>query len=289
VSHRGGQTVAVLAPAILAVLLWSALAAAADPPRQAGKTLRIVHVTDIHAACVDHNPPPRFAGDPLCNDLVRSLPILRATVDHINQHVHPDAVVITGDLVDRGTDLASLREVKVCLDRLTCRYYPVIGDHDRREVYEQVFPGRLNYSFECGPWHFVALDCNRGRLEPDALQWLRGDLSAARGRQTVVMLHRPLACDGLVELLGKSIYGTKLTLENAAETRTLLRGFGQVKLVLGGHIHAASDLTIQGIRYLTTPALVVGPHMLRVLELSGERITTTLVPVPMPPRAPKDR
>ena len=139
---------------LAALLSWDA-AAGAPPIAPDGKTIRLVHLTDIHAASVERNPPPRFAGDPLQKDLVRSLPILRAAVEHIRRQIQPDAVVITGDLVDRGSDLASLREVKVCLDRLGCRYYPVIGDHERREVYQQVFPGRLNYGFDCGAWHFV--------------------------------------------------------------------------------------------------------------------------------------
>jgi 3',5'-cyclic AMP phosphodiesterase CpdA len=271
---------------LLAAVAGSALAAPPEPAKAsdvhgAGATIRIVHITDIHASTVDHNPPPRFVGDPLCKDLVRSLPILRATVDYLNHQVHPDAVVITGDSIDRGRDLASLRQVKACLDGLGCRYYPIIGDHERKEVYEQVFPGRLNYSFDCGAWHFAALDCNSGRLEPDALRWLRDDLSAARERNSVVMLHRPLVCDAFTELLGKGLYGTKLTPENAAEARTLLRGFGQVKLVLGGHIHVASDVSLESVRYLTTPALVVSPHSVRLIELSGERITTTLLTVPL--------
>jgi 3',5'-cyclic AMP phosphodiesterase CpdA len=270
---------------VLAALLSWGAAAGEPPAAQDGKTIRLVHLTDIHAASVDRNPPPRFSGDPLQKDLVRSLPILRAAVDHIRREIRPDVVVITGDLVDRGSDLASLREVKVCLDRLGCRYYPVIGDHERREVYEQVFPGRLNYGFDCGAWHFVAVDCNRGRLEPPALAWLREDLTAARDRPSVVLLHRPLVCDGLVELVARRVYGTPPMPENAAETRDVLRGFGQVKLVMAGHIHVSSDATEQSVRYLTTPALVVAPHYIRLVELSPERISTRLVIVPVPQAA----
>ena len=55
--------------------------------------------------------------------------------------------------------------------------------------------------------------------------------------------------------------------------------------MLAGHIHVSSDATEQSVRYLTTPALVVAPHCIRLVELSPERISTRLVIVPLPQAA----
>jgi hypothetical protein len=44
-------------------------------------------------------------------------------------------------------------------------------------------------------------------------------------------------------------------------------------------------MTVQSVRYLTTPALVVSPHCVRLLELSKERMTTRLLIVPQPQAA----
>lgn len=250
-------------------------------------TLRLVHMSDIHAARVDRNPTPRFTGDPMVKDLVGSLDLLRRAVDCINTQLRPDLVVITGDLVDRGNDIESLREVKSRLDRLTCPYYPIIGDHDRPAVYEKVFPGKLNYTFDRGGWHFICLDASSGKLAEKTLGWLKDDLSANRGQPTVVLLHRPLAVDPFSQFLAKKLYGAKLTLDNGAATWKLLQNFRDVRLVLSGHIHAASSAESGGIHFLTAPALVVKPHCIRLIELSAERIELKLVSINSSPNDSK--
>lgn len=262
------------------VVLCVSPAVAVPPASQDTPTLRIVQITDIHASQVKQNPRSRYPGDPLTNDLVRSLPILRATVEYVNQRIRPDVVVVTGDLTDRGDDLASLREVKTCLDRLMCRYHPVIGDHDRREVYEQVFAGKLDYGVDCGRWRLVALDANRGRLEPGTLQWLRGDLAGHRDRDTILLLHRPIVLDEPTQRLAKDIYSVPPILENAADVQKLLGISPQVKLVLCGHIHVPSDATAGGIRFLATPALAIKPPCVRLIEISKSQIASHLLTIP---------
>ena len=257
---------------IVSLLAAMSLAAACWPPTLPAEDLRLVQLTDIHASRVDHNPQPRFPGDPMVNDLVHSLDILRAAVERINAELRPELVVITGDLVDRGDDLESLREVKTCLDRLTCPYYPVIGDHDRKATYQQVFPQRLDYAFDHRGWHLVALDCNSGRLSAESLKWLENDLSASRGRPTIVMLHRPLVANPLSTVFAKNLYGVRLTLENAPQALDLLRRHPDVSLVLSGHTHVSDQQRSEHISLLTTPALVVAPHCLRLIELSGRRV-----------------
>ncbi len=140
---------------MMSLLAAMSLAVACRLPTLSAEDLRLVQLTDIHASREDHNPQPRFPGDPLVNDLVHSLDILRAAVERINTELRPELVVITGDFVDRGDDLESLREVKTCLDRLTCPYYPVIGDHEQKATYQQVFPQRLDYAFDHRGWHLV--------------------------------------------------------------------------------------------------------------------------------------
>jgi len=265
---------------VAAGLAFGVLAAGAGRPASSAETLRLVHLSDVHASRVDRNPSPRFLADPMVKDLVHSLEILDGAVDWINTRLRPALVVITGDLVDRGDDLESLKEVKARLDRLTCPYYPVIGDHDRRATYEKVFPGKLDYAFDHRGWHFVCLNANSGRLEPETLEWLKADLSASQGRPSVVMLHRPLASDVLSDYLAARLYGgVHLTLENAAQARSLLQSHPDVRLVLSGHTHVAKEQRWGGTCYSTAPALVVAPHWVRVVELSEGGVSSELVSV----------
>jgi len=247
-----------------------------------GEAVRLVHISDIHASRAERNPPPRFTGDPLVNDLVHSLEILHSAVDHINKHLRPELVVITGDLVDRGDDLDCLKEVKRELDRLTCPYYPVTGDHDRRATYEKVFTGKLNYSFDRRGWHFICLDSGRGKLEAKTVKWLQDNLSANPKSPTVIVLHRLLVLDVLSKYLADNLYRVKLMLENADEVRGVLQSHSNVRLVLSGNMHVPSDLEADGIRFLVAPALVVAPHCVLAVELSRQGIKTTVVAVPSP-------
>ena len=76
----------------------------------------------------------------------------------------PDAVFClhAGDVTDRGTAAACVATAEV-FSRLGCPFYPVPGNHDfitsdDRSGYDAAFPGRLNYRFDHGGWHFLALD-----------------------------------------------------------------------------------------------------------------------------------
>ena len=269
---------------IVAVAFGAVAGIGAEPAPSSANSFRVVHLSDIHAAQVTRNPGPRFPGDPVLKDLVHSLEILDHAVRHINEHLHAELVVITGDLIDRRGDLDSLRKVKVRLDRLHCPYYTVIGNHDQRQTYEKVFPGRLNYTFDHRGWHFIALDSSTRTLEENTLQWLEADLAATRERPVVVMLHHPPASDPLSNYLARQLYRTVLALQNGAQLQELLKAYPNVRLVLSGHTHLARTLTWDGVCYSTAPGLVVAPHCISVLDISEEQIESELVPVYRSPR-----
>ncbi|MFK7737537.1 MAG: metallophosphoesterase, partial [Pirellulaceae bacterium] len=59
---------------------------------------------------------------------------LKAAIDHINIH-HSDAAmcVISGDLVNSGTQ-ADYEGVRTRLDTLAIPYFPMVGNHDKRDL-----------------------------------------------------------------------------------------------------------------------------------------------------------
>ncbi|MCG8425263.1 MAG: metallophosphoesterase [Proteobacteria bacterium] len=111
----------------------------------------------------------------------------------------PDFVVVTGDLVLRGTDEGDWQRFFAITGQLlaTIPYYPVAGNHDmgrsgdqRRRMNEifELWPGPENrpswghwYSFDVGDVHFVMLDSNAYQYH-EQLVWLEQDLRAARER-----------------------------------------------------------------------------------------------------------
>jgi len=108
----------------------------------------------------------------------------------------PDFVIVTGDLVLRGSDLADWQRFFEVAAPLLMRvpYYPVAGNHDmgragdeRRRMNEifELWPGPKDrppwghwYSFDVADVHFVMLDSNSYRHDLQ-LEWLKADLAAA--------------------------------------------------------------------------------------------------------------
>src|SRR5579863_6575751 len=78
----------------------------------------------------------------------------------------PDAVLVTGDLVDRGT-AEEYVHLKSLLDALRIPYYLLIGNHDDRAALREVFAERaelreggefVQYAIDIGALRVIALD-----------------------------------------------------------------------------------------------------------------------------------
>jgi 3',5'-cyclic AMP phosphodiesterase CpdA len=154
---------------------------AASPER----SLRIALLNDLHHA------------DAGCDGW------LRRVVEAVRAE-NPDFCVLAGDLADKGLE-SSLVSVKEHFGRLGCPVYPVPGNHDcdvplDTSLYEQVFPGRLNYRVEQSGWQFLFLDTTEGAASKDTtisdrtLGWLRTAVKRMDAHTpTVVVSHFPLA------------------------------------------------------------------------------------------------
>jgi len=65
---------------------------------------------------------------------------LDACIDNIIEH-HSDAqlCIITGDITDRG-DIKAYHDFREIIQRLPMPSHPLIGNHDDRDVFCEVFP-----------------------------------------------------------------------------------------------------------------------------------------------------
>ena len=101
------------------------------------------------------------------------------------------------------------------------------------------FFGPTHYSFDRGPFHFVALDTHRREfepgededwsfydMEPEIRDWLDADLRASRGRKTVLLNHEPFHYDPVWDFDDPVV----------AEDEGLLEKYS-VAYSLAGHIH----------------------------------------------------
>ncbi len=254
-------------PAFLA-----AAAGAEDPP----PALRFVHLSDTHCVHTQVNPRPRHGLDLHRKDLVRSFELLEAVVGRINTEIKPDLAIVTGDLVDRPSDVRSLRRVKTILDRLDCPWYPVIGNHDGRRAWAEVFGrDRFNYAFEQRGWRFIAVDSSRGRVEKKTLAWLGKQLDADRKTPTAVLLHHPLALPQVYQIAYRRVYGVSVLLRNAREVLEVLRGRPNVRATFAGHCHVGIETDWGGITHFTAASLADTGHFFHVVEARGDKLRRT--------------
>ncbi len=115
-----------------------------------------------------------------------------------------DFCLVLGDLAENGKpeELTAVRDLLKGLGKTT---HVVIGNHEYRtqedrKPFEELFPKRLNYSFEARGWQWLGLDTTQGRLarntsiQAPTLRWLDDNLAKLdKKRPTLVFTHFPLA------------------------------------------------------------------------------------------------
>lgn len=207
--------------------------------------LRLLHITDTHL----HADPQG------CLRGVNTYRTLSRVLDCAATDTRPpDAVLATGDLAQDETRAAYQHFVDL-VSRLNAPVWCIPGNHDAPGFMSEMlatppmhFGGTLNRP----PWciillsSFVAGD-HGGRIEPAELEWLDATLAAHRDAHVLLAMHHhpiPLGSRWLDEL----------GLYNRGELLQIVDRAPQVRVVLAGHVHQASDLCRNNVRYLTTPS-----------------------------------
>ncbi|MDR6374254.1 phosphodiesterase [Paraburkholderia caledonica] len=174
----------------------------------------------------------------------------------------PDAVIITGDLVDQG-DPQQYEHLKTLLAPLELPYFLLVGNHDDRAALRAVFPDRaelhsggefVQYAFDVGALRVIALDSlepgqSAGTLCDARLAWLETQLDAASGKPTIVALHHPPFACGIGHM-------DELRLDPAASARlaALIARYPNVERVICGHVHRPMFVRFGGTIASAVPA-----------------------------------
>ena len=174
----------------------------------------------------------------------------------------PDAVIMTGDLVDQG-DPQQYEHLKTLLAPLEIPYFLMVGNHDERTALRAAFPDRaelhsggefVHYAVDVGPLRLIALDSmvpgeSAGNLCDARLAWLETQLEAAQGRPTVVALHHPPFVCGIGHM-------DELRLDPAAADKlaALIARYPNVERVICGHVHRPMFVRFGGTIASAVPA-----------------------------------
>jgi Icc protein len=207
--------------------------------------LRLLHITDTHLFADDD---ARLRGV----DTARTLAAVLAQAARDPRRA--DAVLVTGDLSQDET-AGAYRRFRELLARARAPVWCLPGNHDAPHFMEEALgapPFHVGGVLHTAGWCVLLLTSylagdHGGRLAPSELTWLELMLKEhARKHVLLAVHHHPLP-------LG-SRWLDELNLYNAADLFAIVDRSPQVRAVVAGHVHQESDLTRNGVRYLTTPS-----------------------------------
>lgn len=172
----------------------------------------------------------------------------------------PDAVIITGDLVDAGS-ADEYAHVATLLAPLRMPCYLLPGNHDDRRQLRRSFPhhrylgveGPVRYTVRIGHLRLIALDTSvigqpHGELDDGSLDWLAAELDADPHTPVIVAMHHP----PFQTLIG---HMDKMGLQRGeARFAELVAAHPNIERIVCGHLHRAIDVRYHGTIASTAPS-----------------------------------
>lgn len=206
--------------------------------------LRLLHITDTHLFAGTHE---RLRG-------VQTHATLAAVLAHAASNPRPpDAILATGDISQDETR-GAYENFRNLLAATGLPVWCLPGNHDAPALMREVLaapPFTVGGELLAGHWCIALLDSHEsgehgGRLGPAKLARLAALLAEQRERHVLIAIHHH------VHALG-SRWLDELGLQDGGPLLGLLAG-ADVRAILAGHVHQASDDAFGGIRQLTTPS-----------------------------------
>lgn len=186
---------------------------------------------------------------------IKTYDTFRAVIEHaMSNSSRPDAILATGDLVQDETRVGyeTFRNV---LKKFEVPVYCIPGNHDAPEIMADVLgtaPFQVGGTAQHGTWSLIMLNSfsrseDSGRLDEAELDGLRTSLTANTSLHTLVCIHHQPIPMGSRWLDG-------VGLRNADEFFEIVDQYSQVRGILWGHVHQASDRRRRGVRLMSSPS-----------------------------------
>lgn len=167
---------------------------------------------------------------------------LDACIADINaNHGDAELCVITGDLAHKG-QAEAYRHLRDCLSHLSIPYRLVIGNHDDRETFRDVFPeaacdenGFVQSVVETSAGRFIMLDSvekgqHWGSFCAQRAAWLKAQLAAARDMAVYLFIHHHPFDIGIPSV-------DNIRLRDASLLRDTIAGYDNIRHLFLGHVH----------------------------------------------------
>jgi 3',5'-cyclic AMP phosphodiesterase CpdA len=171
------------------------------------------------------------------------------------------AIIASGDLVDHGHP-EEYAELKRILGVSEIPIYYAVGNHDRRQPFLDAFGGPyagtdangyVQYDVDFDGLRMVVCDTleegrDRSGFSSERAQWLAKTLDAQPDTPTIVVMHHPPILSG-VKWMDPDPNAPWI-----GELAEAIRGRGQIRVVLCGHVHRAFHGLLAGQVVATAPA-----------------------------------
>lgn len=165
----------------------------------------------------------------------------------------PEAIVLTGDLADKGAPDAYKRLrsiVEPAARRLGATMIWVMGNHDDRGNFrlglldEEPLTDPIDRVFDVNGLRIIALDTtvpglHHGEISDQQLRWLAAELSSPAAHGTILAMHHaPIPC--VLDL------AVLVELRDQHKLAAVLQG-SDVRSILAGHLHFSTHSSFAGI------------------------------------------
>lgn len=209
--------------------------------------MKFVQVTDLHIV-------PRGGVLQGLNPMER----LSACIEDINRQCKDVSFCIfTGDLV-HGGEREAYAVLRECLEDLDVGYHLMLGNHDRRAPFLEIFPdsptdenGFLQFQKETDNGRFIFMDTldegnSAGAYCEKRRQWLTRRLREANPDPVYLFMHHPPFDIGIPSL-------DRIKLDDTAKFAAALENPAAVRHLFLGHVHRPVSGSWRGIPFSALP------------------------------------
>ena len=217
--------------------------------------------------------------------------------------IRPDALILTGDVADRGESEAYRRIrgiVEVAAAQWNATIIWVMGNHDKRDSFRSVLLGEaasvglespVDHVYDLDGLRIIALDTSvpgyhHGDITDAQLTWLTDVLNQPAHHGSILALHHPPIPTPLPLM-------SVLELQDQPRLAAVLAG-SDVRAILGGHLHYSTQGLFAGIPVSVAAATcytmdlsapdrkltgVNGGQTLNLVHVYADQITHSQVPI----------
>ena len=186
---------------------------------------------------------------------VNTYDTFRAVIENaMSDPTPPDAILATGDLVQDETR-AGYDRFRVALEAFGIPVYCLPGNHDAPPLMAEVLseaPFQVGSSIDRNSWRLVLLDTripghDGGQLGKAQLRHLEQQLSDQSAKHILICMHHHPVPMGSRWLDG-------VALHNPDEFLEIVDSCPNVRGIIWGHVHQASDRRRDSVRLMSTPS-----------------------------------